>query len=200
MFLWFYVSHPLQLLCDTGTFDGVISVSALQWICNADKSCHNPRHRMSKFFTSLYGCMGRGARAVFQFYPENPDQMQLVTTSVPPPPSLSLSLSLARARAFSLALSLWRTRVPSWRLSVCARARTQKEKETENEKKEREGEGGVGVLDRTAWRRHIMAPLPHLLAVPLIPCCCRVCPIAVMVRGQVRDEGGLHRRHRGGLP
>jgi len=63
-----------------GTFDGVVSVSALQWILNADKSCHNPRSRMTRFFTTLIGCMGRGARAVFQFYPENPEQMQLITT------------------------------------------------------------------------------------------------------------------------
>eukprot|EP00052_Salpingoeca_macrocollata_P001685 m.26923 g.26923 ORF g.26923 m.26923 type:complete len:322 (-) comp11594_c0_seq3:24-989(-) len=62
-----------------GCFDGVISVSALQWLCNADKSSHDPRKRMSRFFTTLYGCLARGARAVFQFYPETPDQMFLLT-------------------------------------------------------------------------------------------------------------------------
>lgn len=40
-----------------GTFDGVISISALQWLCNADKSYHNPHKRLLKFFTSLYACM-----------------------------------------------------------------------------------------------------------------------------------------------
>eukprot|EP00039_Didymoeca_costata_P006689 m.92454 g.92454 ORF g.92454 m.92454 type:complete len:282 (-) comp13351_c0_seq1:82-927(-) len=63
-----------------GTFDGVISVSALQWLCNADKAGHVPHRRMKTFFTSLYACMAQGSRAVFQFYPETPEQMQLVTS------------------------------------------------------------------------------------------------------------------------
>lgn len=62
-----------------GTFDGVISVSCLQWICNADKKDHIPHKRMARFFTTLYSCMSRGARAAFQFYPENPEQMQMIT-------------------------------------------------------------------------------------------------------------------------
>ncbi|XP_062504528.1 probable 18S rRNA (guanine-N(7))-methyltransferase isoform X2 [Corticium candelabrum] len=63
-----------------GTFDGVISVSALQWLCNADKKSHNPARRLYHFFSTLYSSMARGARAVFQFYPENPAQMELITT------------------------------------------------------------------------------------------------------------------------
>jgi 18S rRNA (guanine1575-N7)-methyltransferase len=55
------------------------SVSALQWLCNADKKEHQPHKRLYKFFSSLYACLARGARAVFQFYPENPDQMELIT-------------------------------------------------------------------------------------------------------------------------
>jgi 18S rRNA (guanine1575-N7)-methyltransferase len=62
-----------------GSFDGAISVSALQWLCNADKKEHQPHKRLYKFFSSLYACLARGARAVFQFYPENPDQMELIT-------------------------------------------------------------------------------------------------------------------------
>jgi len=64
-----------------GTFDGAISVSALQWLCNADKKWHEPRRRLNKFFQSLYNCLAKGARAVFQFYPENPAQMELITSS-----------------------------------------------------------------------------------------------------------------------
>jgi len=63
-----------------GTFDGAISISALQWLCNADKNYHIPKKRMMKFFQSLYNCLSRGTRAVFQFYPENPQQMELITT------------------------------------------------------------------------------------------------------------------------
>ncbi|KAF7997219.1 hypothetical protein HCN44_005496 [Aphidius gifuensis] len=63
-----------------GSFDGAVSISALQWLCNADKKSHNPVKRMNKFFTSLFACLSRTARAVFQFYPENSDQIDIVTT------------------------------------------------------------------------------------------------------------------------
>lgn len=63
-----------------GSFDGAVSISALQWLCNADKSSHNPAKRLQKFFSTLYACLSRSARAVFQFYPENSDQIELVTT------------------------------------------------------------------------------------------------------------------------
>lgn len=62
-----------------GSFDGAISVSALQWLCNADKSCHEPSKRLYKFFSSLFSALTRSARAVFQFYPENSEQIELVT-------------------------------------------------------------------------------------------------------------------------
>lgn len=61
------------------TFDGAISISALQWLCNADKSCHQPSKRLYRFFSTLYSCLSRSARAVFQFYPENGEQIELVT-------------------------------------------------------------------------------------------------------------------------
>lgn len=62
-----------------GMFDGVISISAVQWLCNADKKSHNPAKRMLKFFTTLYACMSRGARAALQVYPENSQQLELLT-------------------------------------------------------------------------------------------------------------------------
>ncbi|XP_023748742.1 18S rRNA (guanine-N(7))-methyltransferase RID2 [Lactuca sativa] len=61
-----------------GVIDGAISISAVQWLCNADKSCHEPRLRLKAFFGSLYRCLGRGARAVFQLYPENNAQRELI--------------------------------------------------------------------------------------------------------------------------
>jgi len=63
-----------------GAFDGAISVSALQWLCNADKTSHHPQKRLYKFFSTLYSCLTRNARAAFQFYPENSDQIDMVTT------------------------------------------------------------------------------------------------------------------------
>lgn len=61
-----------------GSFDGAVSISALQWLCNADKTSHNPVKRLYTFFTSLFACLSRSARAVFQFYPENSEQIELV--------------------------------------------------------------------------------------------------------------------------
>ena len=63
-----------------GAFDGAISISALQWLCNADKGYHKPAKRLFTFFTSLYASLRRGGRAVFQFYPENPAQIELITS------------------------------------------------------------------------------------------------------------------------
>lgn len=62
-----------------GTFDGAVSISALQWLCNADKSHHHPQKRLYTFFSSLYASLTRNARAVFQFYPENGEQIEMIT-------------------------------------------------------------------------------------------------------------------------
>lgn len=63
-----------------GTFDGAISISALQWLCNADKRSHHPPKRLYKFFSTLFAVLTREARCVFQFYPENGEQIEMVTT------------------------------------------------------------------------------------------------------------------------
>lgn len=62
-----------------GIFDGAVSISALQWLCYADKTSHNPVKRLYSFFSSLFACLSRSARAVLQFYPENSDQVELIT-------------------------------------------------------------------------------------------------------------------------
>ncbi|XP_051133476.1 18S rRNA (guanine-N(7))-methyltransferase RID2 [Andrographis paniculata] len=61
-----------------GVIDGAISISAVQWLCNADKSSHEPRTRLKAFFGSLYRSLARGARAVCQIYPENLAQRELI--------------------------------------------------------------------------------------------------------------------------
>ncbi len=61
------------------SFDGVISVSALQWLCYSDSSESDPRVRLNRFFSSLYGVLKRDGRACLQFYPENPEQAALVS-------------------------------------------------------------------------------------------------------------------------
>ncbi|XP_024884799.1 probable 18S rRNA (guanine-N(7))-methyltransferase [Temnothorax curvispinosus] len=62
-----------------GTFDGAVSISALQWLCYASKTSHNPTKRLYRFFSTLYACLSRSARAVLQFYPENGEQVELIT-------------------------------------------------------------------------------------------------------------------------
>ncbi|KAK2658239.1 hypothetical protein Ddye_004772 [Dipteronia dyeriana] len=65
----------------SGVIDGAISISAVQWLCNADKSSHEPRLRLKAFFGSLYRCLARGGRAVFQVYPECLAQRELILSS-----------------------------------------------------------------------------------------------------------------------
>eukprot|EP00887_Chlorella_sp_A99_P001439 scaffold8.g1439.t1 len=63
------------------TFDGAISISALQWLCNADTARADPRRRLHAFFRSLYGCLAKGARAVLQCYPENTEQAVMLSNA-----------------------------------------------------------------------------------------------------------------------
>lgn len=64
-----------------GTFDGAISISALQWLCSAEQKTQNPYKRLNKFFSSLYACLIKGARCAFQFYPSSPEQVEMITNS-----------------------------------------------------------------------------------------------------------------------
>lgn len=64
-----------------GCFDACISVSALQWLCNQDRKSHRPIQRINRFFQTLYACLVRGGKAVLQVYPENPHQMELLTSA-----------------------------------------------------------------------------------------------------------------------
>lgn len=45
-----------------GTFDGAISISAIQWLCYNDKRGHRSARRLTAFFQSLYRCLRRGGR------------------------------------------------------------------------------------------------------------------------------------------
>jgi 18S rRNA (guanine1575-N7)-methyltransferase len=60
------------------TFDGVISISALQWLCYASSTDQDPKLRLNRFFSSLYTILKRDAKAVMQFYPENPEQAVMI--------------------------------------------------------------------------------------------------------------------------
>jgi 18S rRNA (guanine1575-N7)-methyltransferase len=62
-----------------GTFDAAVSISAIQWLCNAESSETSPAGRLSRFFDGLYASLRRGGRAVCQFYPKNDTQRQMIT-------------------------------------------------------------------------------------------------------------------------
>jgi 18S rRNA (guanine1575-N7)-methyltransferase len=63
------------------SFDGAVSISAVQWLCNADKAGAEPRRRLKAFFSTLYRCLSRGARAVLQLYPSGPEQAEMIASS-----------------------------------------------------------------------------------------------------------------------
>jgi 18S rRNA (guanine1575-N7)-methyltransferase len=62
-----------------GTFDAAISISAIQWLCNAESSDVSPAGRLSRFFNGLYASLKRGGRAVCQFYPKNEQQRTMIS-------------------------------------------------------------------------------------------------------------------------
>ncbi|PGH01301.1 hypothetical protein GX51_05356 [Blastomyces parvus] len=62
-----------------GTFDAAVSISAIQWLCNAESSDVNPEGRLRRFFEGLYASLRRGARAVCQFYPKNDTQRSMIS-------------------------------------------------------------------------------------------------------------------------
>ena len=61
-----------------GTFDAAISISAVQWLCNAESSETSAEGRLGRFFAGLYASLRRGGRAVCQFYPKNEVQRGMV--------------------------------------------------------------------------------------------------------------------------
>jgi 18S rRNA (guanine1575-N7)-methyltransferase len=64
-----------------GSFDAAISISAIQWLCNASSSDVSPAGRLSRFFNGLYASLKRGGRAVCQFYPSNTAQREMITSA-----------------------------------------------------------------------------------------------------------------------
>ncbi len=61
-----------------GTFDAAISISAIQWLCNAESREESAVGRLARFFETLYASLRRGGRAVCQFYPKNNAQRDLI--------------------------------------------------------------------------------------------------------------------------
>ncbi|AET37855.1 18S rRNA (guanine1575-N7)-methyltransferase Ecym_2102 [Eremothecium cymbalariae DBVPG len=64
-----------------GTFDAAISISALQWLCNADTSYNDPKRRLMRFFNTLFAALKKGGKFVAQFYPKNDEQVEQIVQS-----------------------------------------------------------------------------------------------------------------------
>ena len=64
-----------------GTFDAAISISAIQWLCNAESSETSPQGRLTRFFNGLYASLRRGGKAVCQFYPKNEEQKNMISVA-----------------------------------------------------------------------------------------------------------------------
>lgn len=64
-----------------GSFDAAISISAIQWLCNAESSDVTPEGRLKRFFDGLYASLRRGGRAVCQFYPKNKVQRNMISAA-----------------------------------------------------------------------------------------------------------------------
>ena len=62
-----------------GSFDAAISISAIQWLCNAESSDVSPQGRLARFFNGLYASLKRGGMAVCQFYPKNEAQRTMIS-------------------------------------------------------------------------------------------------------------------------
>ena len=83
-------SGAAQLVCDDlgrgfgfrcGTFDGCVSISAVQWLCHATRPEHEPKRRVAKFFRGLRAVLAPGRRAVLQLYPEQPEHMDMLRSA-----------------------------------------------------------------------------------------------------------------------
>ncbi|KAL9054822.1 MAG: hypothetical protein Q9162_003945 [Coniocarpon cinnabarinum] len=66
-----------------GSFDAAISISAVQWLCNAESAHENdhPDRRLKRFFSSLYLALKRGGRAVLQIYPRDAAQREMISSA-----------------------------------------------------------------------------------------------------------------------
>jgi 18S rRNA (guanine1575-N7)-methyltransferase len=62
-----------------GSFDACVSISAVQWLCNAETSDVSPEGRLRRFFDGLYACLKRGGSPVLQFYPRNEQQRTMIS-------------------------------------------------------------------------------------------------------------------------
>ncbi|KAH3682598.1 hypothetical protein WICPIJ_006437, partial [Wickerhamomyces pijperi] len=64
-----------------GTYDAAISISAIQWLCNADTANADPQRRTLRFFNTLFASLKKGGKFVAQFYPMNDEQIDQILSA-----------------------------------------------------------------------------------------------------------------------
>ncbi|KAH0481311.1 MAG: hypothetical protein KVP17_000042 [Porospora cf. gigantea B] len=64
-----------------GVFDGAVSISAIQWLCQSNKKTEDPYKRACTFFQWLVRCLAAGARAALQFYPSHAEQTEVLLSA-----------------------------------------------------------------------------------------------------------------------
>jgi len=64
-----------------GTFDACISISAIQWLCNAESTEETGAGRLKRFFDGLYVSLRRGGKAVLQFYAKDMAQKKMIANA-----------------------------------------------------------------------------------------------------------------------
>eukprot|EP01071_Lankesteria_metandrocarpae_P005112 Lankesteria_metandrocarpae@DN3867_c0_g1_i1.p1 len=74
-------SHVCLSICFFAYHRQQNSISAVQWLCNADNVDHSPFQRLALFFNWLRNSLAIGGRAVFQFYPSCSAQTEMITSA-----------------------------------------------------------------------------------------------------------------------
>eukprot|EP00607_Mallomonas_marina_P007150 CAMPEP_0182416160 /NCGR_PEP_ID=MMETSP1167-20130531/318_1 /TAXON_ID=2988 /ORGANISM="Mallomonas Sp, Strain CCMP3275" /LENGTH=247 /DNA_ID=CAMNT_0024588659 /DNA_START=139 /DNA_END=883 /DNA_ORIENTATION=- len=143
-----YHDMGLGLPFRPGSFDGVISVSAIQWLCYASSSDQDPRLRLNRFFSSLYSVLKRDAKAVLQFYPESSEQAVLISQSASKS-GFTGGLVIdypnsSKAKKYYLVLSFERSyTLPKARVEERERETSKETSDEEKEEREREREENI---------------------------------------------------------
>lgn len=64
-----------------GVFDAAVSISAIQWLCNADRADAEPKRRLAAFFGTLFAALKRGGKVCCQFYPTSQKQTDAILSA-----------------------------------------------------------------------------------------------------------------------
>lgn len=75
-----YVRYDVGRGCPfrAGVFDAAIGIDVLRWLFVSFDDREPAIKRLKNFFETLHGCLRNGAKAIFNFHPETPEQAELL--------------------------------------------------------------------------------------------------------------------------